>query len=48
MTKIARASRAADEWLKRLDIPVDELLAYKARLLAEPKLSAPPPPARGI
>lgn len=39
---------AADEWLKRLDIPVDELLAYKARLLAEPKLSAPPPPARGI
>lgn len=30
----------AQEWLERFDIAEDELLAYKAKLLMEPKLSA--------
>ena len=34
---------SADEWLKRLDVPPEQLLAYKAQLLKEPKL--PPSPA---
>jgi hypothetical protein len=35
--------RAAEEWLKRFDVSVDEILAYKERLLAEPKLAVRPP-----
>ncbi len=34
---------AAEQWLKRFDIPPDQLLGYKAKLLDEPKLNAPPP-----
>ncbi|MFM9436468.1 hypothetical protein ACFDR9_003552 [Janthinobacterium sp. CG_23.3] len=30
---------AAEEWLKRFDVPADALLEYKARLLGEPKLA---------
>ncbi|KEZ67477.1 MULTISPECIES: type VI immunity family protein [Pseudomonas] len=30
---------AAEQWLKRFDIEEDELMAYKARLLDEPKLT---------
>ena len=30
---------AADQWLKRFDIPEEELLTYKAKLLEEPKLT---------
>lgn len=30
---------AAEQWLKRFDIPEEELLAYKAKLLEEPKLT---------
>lgn len=29
---------SAEEWLKRFDVPPDELMAYKAKLLDEPKL----------
>jgi hypothetical protein len=29
----------AEQWLKRLDVPEDELLEYKAKLLKEPKLT---------
>lgn len=29
----------ADEWLKRFDVPSEQLMTYKARLLAEPKIS---------
>ena len=29
---------AADQWFARFDVPEDELLAYKAKLLDEPKL----------
>ncbi|MCM5680544.1 DUF3396 domain-containing protein [Schlegelella sp. S2-27] len=31
--------KAAEDWLQRFDVPEDELLAYKAKLLNEPKLS---------
>ena len=31
---------AAEEWLKRFDIPEEQLLQYKAKLLKEPKLTA--------
>ncbi|WP_454689797.1 type VI immunity family protein [Achromobacter aloeverae] len=31
--------RGAEQWLKRFDVPEDELMAYKARLLDEPKLT---------
>lgn len=31
---------AADAWLHRLDVPADELLSYKAKLLTEKKLDA--------
>lgn len=34
---------AAEQWLKRFDVPVDELLAFKAKLLGEPKIPATPP-----
>jgi hypothetical protein len=30
---------AAEQWLKRFDVPEEELLAYKAKLLDEPKLT---------
>ena len=30
---------AADQWLKRFDIPAEELLTYKTKLLDEPKLT---------
>ncbi|EPN25323.1 hypothetical protein A247_16859, partial [Pseudomonas syringae pv. actinidiae ICMP 19099] len=30
---------AAEQWLKRFDIEEDELMAYKARLLDEPRLT---------
>jgi hypothetical protein len=30
----------AERWLTRFDVPEDELLAYKAKLLKEPKLTA--------
>jgi hypothetical protein len=30
---------AAEDWLKRFDIPEDQLMAYKAKLLDEPKLT---------
>jgi hypothetical protein len=33
---------AAEQWLTRFDVPEDELMAYKGRLLDEPKLSSPP------
>lgn len=29
----------AEQWLQRFDVPEDELMAYKARLLEEPKLT---------
>jgi hypothetical protein len=29
----------AEQWLQRFDVPEDELMAYKARLLDEPKLT---------
>jgi hypothetical protein len=35
--------RAAEAWLKRFDVPLDEILAYKERQLAEPKLAVQPP-----
>jgi hypothetical protein len=41
---------AAEQWLARLDAPPDQLMAYKAQLLKEPKIPAqqrppePPPP----
>ena len=31
---------AATQWLKRFEVPADELMSYKAKLLAEPKLTA--------
>jgi hypothetical protein len=31
---------SADEWLKRFDVPSEKLMAYKAQLLKEPKLTA--------
>lgn len=31
--------QAADRWLARFDVPDDQLLAYKAKLLEEPKLA---------
>ncbi len=31
---------AAEQWLQRFDVPEEELLAYKAKLLKEPKLTA--------
>jgi hypothetical protein len=40
--------QAAAHWLTRLDVPADQLMAYKAKLLDEPKLPvAPPPPFNG-
>ncbi len=30
---------SAEQWLQRFDVPEDELMAYKARLLDEPKLT---------
>ena len=30
---------AADQWFARFDVPPEELLAYKAKLLDEPKLT---------
>ena len=30
---------AAEQWLKRFDVPEEELLSYKAKLLKEPKLT---------
>lgn len=33
---------AAEEWLQRFDVPADEILAYKEKLLAEPKLTMRP------
>lgn len=30
---------AAAQWLARFDVPPEELLAYKAKLLTEPKLT---------
>lgn len=30
---------AAQEWMRRFDVPEDELLAYRAKLLGEPKLT---------
>jgi hypothetical protein len=32
--------KAAEDWLARFDVPEDQLLAYKAKLLNEPKLTA--------
>lgn len=32
---------AAEQWLKRLDVPEEQLMMFKARLLDEPKLTAP-------
>ena len=29
---------AADQWLKRFDVPPEQLMAYKAQLLKEPKI----------
>lgn len=37
--------KAADQWLARFDVPVGQVLAYKTKLLDEPKLV--PRPARG-
>jgi hypothetical protein len=34
------AGAPAERWLTRFDVPEDELLAYKAKLLKEPKLTA--------
>jgi hypothetical protein len=31
---------SADQWLKRFDVPPDQLIAYKAQLLKEPKISS--------
>jgi hypothetical protein len=31
--------RAAEDWMQRFDVPESDLLAYKAKLLTEPKLS---------
>lgn len=39
---------AAEKWLRRFDVPPEQLMAYKAKLLNEPKIPArpaPPPPA---
>ena len=33
------AGAAGERWLARFDVPEDELLAYKAKLLAEPRLT---------
>lgn len=30
---------AAEQWLKRFDVPEEELLTYKTKLLDEPKLT---------
>ena len=30
---------AAEQWLKRFDVPDEELLTYKTKLLNEPKLT---------
>lgn len=30
---------AADRWFERFDVPPEELLAYKPKLLTEPKLT---------
>lgn len=35
---------AATQWIARLDVPVEQLAEYRARLLDEPKLPEPPPP----
>jgi hypothetical protein len=34
---------AAQQWLTRLDVPPEHLMAYKAQLLTEPKLPVAPP-----
>jgi hypothetical protein len=31
---------AAEQWLTRFDVPPDQLMAYKAKLLDEPKLDS--------
>jgi hypothetical protein len=43
---------AAEQWLARFDVPPEQLMAYKAQLLKEPKIPAatpppPPPPKAG-
>ncbi|RYF48263.1 MAG: hypothetical protein EOO38_10480, partial [Cytophagaceae bacterium] len=41
---------SAEQWLTRFDVPSDELMAYKAKLLDEPRLEVRPsgtPPSSG-